>query len=325
MAQESQTPTIYAGTVGQSVWQSKDGGNSWHRASAGIFMESEVRALAVHPTDTAILFAGTDVGIFRTDDGGDHWECLDSPMNDMQIWSLAISPRAPDTIYAGTCPSGLFRSVDGGKSWEQLDVELAEECAGGAIIPRVTSLVIDPDDGQTVYAGIEIDGMRVSTDGGETWVERSEGLSSLDIHGLAVVPGTPKTILAATNNDVCITTDVSRWTPLSVKDHFPWPYCRAAMYVPDSMGRVYVGAGNAPPGDEGGIFYTTDLGKSWVRAGLGMTANSTIWHLACHSAVPGWIFACSVSGQLFRSTDEGDSWSKLKHEFGEVRVLAVVP
>jgi photosystem II stability/assembly factor-like uncharacterized protein len=325
MTQRLQEPTLYAGTVGQSVWRSKDGGVSWHRASAGIFVESQIRALAVHPTQPSILFAGTDAGVFRTENGGDRWERLDSPMNEMQIWSLAINPHNPDTIFAGTCPSSLFKSVDGGNSWKQLDVELAEECAGGAIIPRVTSMAVDPDDGQTVYAGIEIDGMRISRDGGETWVTRNEGLSSLDIHGLAVVPGNPKTLVATTNNDVCITSDMTQWTPLSVKAHFPWPYCRAAMYVPNNSGRVYVGAGNGPPGSEGGLFYTRDFGKSWSRAELGMTPNSTIWCLTHHPAVSGWLLACSVSGQLFRSTDGGGSWSKLTHEFGEVRALAIVP
>ena len=321
----AQTPTIFAGTVGQSVWRSKDGGETWQRASAGIFMESEVRALAVHPTHTNVLFAGTDAGMYRTENGGDRWERLDSPMNGMQVWALAVSPKNPDTIYAGTCPSSLFKSIDGGKSWRKLNVELAETCAGGAIVPRVTSIAVDPDDDQTVYAGIEIDGMRITNDGGKTWVTRNEGLSSLDIHGLAVVPGNPKTIVATTNNDVCITTDLEKWTPLTVKNHFPWPYCRSALYLKNGTGRVYVGAGNGPPGNEGALFYTSNLGKSWTRANLGLTANSTIWVITHQPAVPNWLFACSVSGQLFRSTDGGNTWQKLKHEFGEVRALAIVP
>ena len=118
---------------------------------------------------------------------------------------------------------------------------------------------------------------------------------------------------------------MTNWTPLSVKDHYPWPYTRAALYLNGDAERVFIGAGNGPPGDEGGIFYTRDLGKSWQRVDIGMTANSTIWCFANNPAVSGWIMACSVSGQLFRSTDDGDSWSKLEHEFGEVRALEVVP
>ena len=48
------TPTIYAGTIGQSVWRSKDGGDSWDRASEGIFPEADVRALAVVPSNLSV-------------------------------------------------------------------------------------------------------------------------------------------------------------------------------------------------------------------------------------------------------------------------------
>ena len=182
------TPTIYAGTVGQSVWRSKDGGDTWDRASEGMFPEAHIRALAASPEDPSILFAGTEAGICRSTDGGDSWHSIESPMDKMQVWAIAINPNNADTIYAGTCPSAIFRSTDGGETWRQLDVELADECPGLPIVPRITSLVIDPSDDQAIYAGIEIDGMRRSTDGGETWTAGSEGLSSLDIHGLTVVP-----------------------------------------------------------------------------------------------------------------------------------------
>ena len=193
----------------------------------------------------------------------------------------------------------------------------------------MTTITIDPDDDRTIYAGIEIDGMRISRDGGDTWAAGNEGLSSMDIHGLTVVPGSPKTLVAATNNDVCTTTDMQTWTPLSVKEHYPWPYCRNLLYLADNgSSRLYVGAGNGPPGDQGGLFYTTDFdadsfGSTWERIDLGGNANSTIWALSYNSAIPDWVFAYSVHGQLYRSTDRGQSWTKLAREFGEVRALAL--
>jgi photosystem II stability/assembly factor-like uncharacterized protein len=315
-------PTIYVGTVGQSVYRSLDGGDTWKKASKGMFSESDIRAIAVDPNDTSIMFAGTEAGIYRSKNGGDEWERLDSALNERQIWSLAIDPNNPNTIYAGTCPSAFFKSVDGGDSWKQLSVELTEDC--GAIIPRVTTMIIDPEDSQTIYAGIEIDGMRFSHDGGETWAAANEGLSSQDVHGLAVVPGDTKTIVAATNNDVCVTTDLVSWTPLGVKGDFPWPYCRNVLHRAASSDRVYVGAGNGPPGDQGGLFYTSNLGESWERADLGGNSNSTIWAVVQNPNVSGWIVAYSVSGQVFRSTNNGESWDKLAREFGEVRALAIV-
>ena len=318
----AQSPTVYVGTVGQSVWRSEDGGESWKKTTKGMFSESDIRAIAVDPNDTSILFAGTEAGLYRSKNGGDEWERLESALNDRQIWSMAIDPRNSNTIYVGTCPSAFFRSDDGGDSWKQLTVELAEDC--GSIIPRVTTMIIDPEDSQTVYAGIEIDGMRVSRDGGETWEAGNEGLSSLDVHGLTVVPGETKTLVAATNNDVCITTDLVNWTPLQVRDHFPWPYCRSALYLSASSNRIYVGAGNGPPGDQGGLFYTSDLGETWERADFGGNSNSTIWAVVHNPAVSDWIMAYSVSGQIYRSTDNGESWKKLAREFGEVRALAIV-
>ncbi len=318
----AQNPTVYVGTVGQSVWRSADGGESWKKTTKGMFSESDIRVIAVDPNDTSILFAGTEAGLYRSKNGGDEWDRLESGLNDRQIWSMAIDPQNSNTIYVGTCPSAFFRSDDGGDSWKQLTVELAEDC--GSIIPRVTTMIIDPEDSQTVYAGIEIDGMRVSRDGGETWEVGNEGLSSLDVHGLTVVPGETKTLVAATNNDVCITTDLVNWTPLQVRDHFPWPYCRSALYLSASSNRVYVGAGNGPPGDQGGLFYTSDLGETWERADFGGNSNSTIWAVVHNPAVSDWIIAYSVSGQIYRSTDNGKSWEKLAREFGEVRAVAIV-
>ena len=316
-------PVMYIGTIGQSVWRSTDLGDSWKRASNGIFAEADIRAIAVDPDNSSVVFAGTENGLYRTADGAETWQLIDSEMNGLQIWDIEISEKNPNTIFVGTCPSDLFKSTDGGKTWICLDVELADECAGGAIIPRVTSIAIDPEDDQIVYAGIEIDGFRRSTDGGKNWETINEGLSSLDIHGISVIPGQPKKIIVATNNDVCRTDDLKYWTSLTVKDYLPWSYARAVFHCPNGENRVYLGAGNGPPGNEGGIFYSVDLGDSWEQADLGMMSNSTIWNFAYNGNVDDLIVAYSVSGQIFRSMDHGNSWQKLTHEFGEVRALAI--
>jgi hypothetical protein len=54
-------------------------------------------------------------------------------------------------------------------------------------------------------------------------------------------------------------------------------------------------------------------------------ANSTIWNFTVHPADPRLVYACSVSGQVYRSTDAGESWTKLSREFGEIRALAWTP
>jgi photosystem II stability/assembly factor-like uncharacterized protein len=54
-------------------------------------------------------------------------------------------------------------------------------------------------------------------------------------------------------------------------------------------------------------------------------ANSTMWNFAVHPADPNLVYANSVSGQVYRSTDAGATWHKLPREFGEIRAIAWTP
>lgn len=47
----TQNATICVGTLGQGIWRSSDGGTTWLRVRHGLYSESAVRALAVHPSD----------------------------------------------------------------------------------------------------------------------------------------------------------------------------------------------------------------------------------------------------------------------------------
>ena len=141
--------TICVGTLGQGIWRSGDSGETWTRVRQGLYSESAVRALAVHPREPHVIYAGAESGIYRSEDRGASWERLDSPMNTLPIWALAIDPVDPNIIFAGTRPSALFRSQDGGVTWQKLAVALAEECPN-VTIPRVTAIVIDPMDHQQI-------------------------------------------------------------------------------------------------------------------------------------------------------------------------------
>ena len=157
--------TICAGTVGSGLSISSDGGDTWNRVRGPIPAECNVRALAVYPNDPHHILAGSDVGVYSSEDNGTTWEKLESPIDGTQIWSVAIDPVDPDTIFVGTRPDA-FRSRDGGKGWEQLSLGVANPCPVG--VPRTTNMIVDPRDNRTIWAGIEVDGVYKSLDGGNT-------------------------------------------------------------------------------------------------------------------------------------------------------------
>src|SRR5262249_23784731 len=279
--------------------------------------------LAVHPRDPHTLYLGSELGLFRSTDGADNWSRVESPLNGVQIWSILLLPHAPDVVLVGTCPARLFRSGDGGRTWEEPAVTLARECPR-ILWTRVTTLRADPTEPDTVWAGVEIDGLRRSRDGGRTWQKAGTGLSSQNIHDLAVIPGDGRgqRLLASTNNDVNLSTDGGEtWQPLRVGQVLPWSYCRGLAQRADRPEVVLVGHGAAPPGTAGVVAHSADAGASWQVAQMPGPANSTVWNFATNAADANLVYACSVSGEVYRSTDGGASWEKLAREFGEIRAL----
>src|SRR5919201_4246857 len=140
--------SILVGTIGQGVMTSPDDGESWTRASVrqGMHSDSIVRAVLPDPRRPDVVYAGTDMGLYRSDDGGAKWRLLDTPMSGSVVWSIAIDPVDTNIMFAGTgTPSkpDIYRSTDAGKNWERRSPEIAESCPNVGI-PRPTAIEVDP-------------------------------------------------------------------------------------------------------------------------------------------------------------------------------------
>jgi photosystem II stability/assembly factor-like uncharacterized protein len=318
--------TLCVGTVGSGAWTSPDGGESWQRVRSGLWGESRVYGLAVHPREPRTLFAGADDGLYKSGDGGRSFERLDSPMNKMDVWKIAFDPSDPDTMFAGTRPAALFRSTDGGRQWQRLHVDMVEECPNVGV-PRVTALTVDPSDHHIIWAGVEVDGVRRSLDGGETWTRIAGGLNDPDIHDVAVrTAGNRNTVLTSTPREIFTSTDKGEsWQGLGVGKQFGLPYCRSLALRTDDPNTVFVATGDAAAGSTGAIQRSKDGGQSWERLPLPVEPNSPIWAFATNPADAGRILACSHYGELYASQNAGDSWGKLPREFTEIRALTWAP
>jgi photosystem II stability/assembly factor-like uncharacterized protein len=322
----TQNITICVGTVGSGAWTSTNGGESWRRVGRGLGNESRLYGLAAHPREPRTVFAGAEDGIYKSVDGGQSFERLDSPMNKMDVWRIAFDPTNPDTMFAGTRPAALFRSRDGGRNWQQLQVDMVEECPNVGV-PRVTALTVDPSDNRIIWAGVEVDGVRRSLDGGETWTRIAGGLNDPDIHDVAVRPaGTAKAVLTSTPREIFASTDKGEsWEGLGVGKQFSLPYCRGLALKADDPNTVFVATGDGAAGTTGAIQRSKDGGRSWEQLPLPDAPNSPIWAFATHTADPGIVVACSHYGELYASQNAGDSWRKLPREFTEIRALAWTP
>jgi len=314
---------ILVGTIGQGVMMSADDGESWTRASVRQGMHSDciVRALLADPGRPGVVYAGTDRGLYRSDDGGAKWALQDTPMTGSMVWSMALDPVDRDVMFAGTgTPSkpGIYRTTDAGKSWEHLAVDIADECPNVGI-PRPTGIAIDPTDHRHVWVGLEVDGVRHSADGGDTWTRINGQIPNQDVHNVLVVAGPPKAVFTVVNDDIWRSVDDGRtWTPAHAREVFPWHYPRGIAVKPNDPKTVFLTLGDSTPGRVGTVMRSRDAGVTWQSLGLPGQPNSAIWTVTIPASAPDTVFAASRYGYLYRSDDGGDSWRKLWREFGEV-------
>ena len=321
--------TICVGAIGGGVWRSPDGGDTWDRIKSVVPAEGNVRALAVYPDNPHRILAGSDDGAFSSEDNGATWEKIDSPMDGTQIWSIGIDPVDTDTLFVGTKPDA-FRSRDGGKSWEQLSLGVTNPCPTG--VPRTTVMMVDPRDRRTIWAGIEVDGVYKSLDGGDTWVHLPElGPDPFhgDIHSMAINPGQTTSVYATSPFGIATTTDEGEsWQYHEFPKYNPGDknsYCRGMALKVDDPNVIFVGNGDTIPGYTGDIRMSKDGGLSWDAAVLPVEPNSVIYWFATNPDVPNVIVAASLYGYLYASDDGGDTWRKLRKELGEIRTLALMP
>ena len=217
-----QPATFLIGAVNGGVWKTTDYGRTW-RPIFDAEPTQSIGAIAVAPSDPAILYVATGEGlqrpdlsvgngIYRSADAGVTWTHLG--LDDaQQVPDLAIDPRDPNRVYAAVLghpfgPSserGIFRTQDGGKTWSR--VLYVDENTGGSCIK------IDPRDPAVLYAGLwtarsgpwednnlfngTAGGLFKSTDRGEHWRKLTTGLpENLAQIEVAVAPSRPERLYA---------------------------------------------------------------------------------------------------------------------------------
>jgi photosystem II stability/assembly factor-like uncharacterized protein len=171
----------------RGVFRSHDGGATWVAADAGLPVVV-VWALAVDPDDSRVVYAGTDVGVYKSVDSGMSWSPSSRGLAAFDVTDVEVIRPTTATFFVSTNGRGIHVTRDGGGSWVEANQGLTDQ--------RALSVVVDPSDTRTVYAGT-VRGVFKSTSAGVDWRRSSEGLYDHPVISLVIDAVDSRALLAA--------------------------------------------------------------------------------------------------------------------------------
>jgi photosystem II stability/assembly factor-like uncharacterized protein len=249
----------------------------------------ETQAIALHPTNPIILYAGAAKGLCKTTVGGkDNWPTVG--LDTYSPRAIVVGQQNPDVVYAGTHKVGVYRSSDAGQSW----VEVNE----GIHYRDIRAMLIHPGNDQVVYAGTDGGGVYKTVNGGASWKEINHGLIDKVVRSMAMDPRNPDVLYAGTWHGVYKTTDGGKNWSADPKGLYDVDV-RAIALEPSNPDIVY--AGTQPRG----VYRSEDGGETWVGGRKPLMEH--IESMAVDPANPGHVYIGTRAG-VFVSTDKANTF-----------------
>jgi photosystem II stability/assembly factor-like uncharacterized protein len=283
---------------GSAVWRSPDLGETWEHSSEGIgYADGELKLSKVSNVALAhgrLLVGGEAAGLFESRDGGqtfsllttldglpgrDKWNNPDNqPPGHLGLSAILPHPTDPERLWVIVQGHSIFETTDGGATWAPRNKGLRADwpLENPEVGYCVHKLVLSPTDHERMYQQNHV-GMHRSDDAGRSWVEITDGLPTEFGFAAAV-----------------------------------HPHDRDTFYViPLDPGHT-----RCMPDGKAAVWRTRDAGETWQRLDRGLPQEDAyVGVLREGMAIdsldqPGLYFGTST-GQVFASTDEGDSWSEI--------------
>ncbi|MBM4121074.1 MAG: hypothetical protein FJ249_00555 [Nitrospira sp.] len=274
-------------------------------------------SIALHPTNQHIMYVATNESVYKTRDGGDTWERMATDLSTYRVITLALDPKRPASVYAGTMGDAVYKSPDGGQRWIVHNAGLKEH------ISVVNQFVFDSRDSETVYAATTV-GVFRTTDGGRLWDERMTGMKEVHIvFSLAMDPTRPHVFYAGTSGGVYRSADATAtWQKIN-EGLIPAEILDASLALgvsslavdrqhPDT---VYAGTNK-------GLFKSANRGESWVRIGQSMTDQ----YISCIVIAPDDTAILYVGGRagIQKSVDGGQTWQVMNEGLATTNIRTIV-
>lgn len=185
--------TVLAGARNTLLYASQDFGGTWEPLNLPKRTLGEVTSIIIDPADSMHYLVGVldafGGGLFESHDTGKNW-AMAPDIKDFGVKALAVSLSNPAEFVAGTL-RGVMMSTDSGKSWTRISDPNNLEMQG------ITSLAIDPKDGNIIYAGTSHLPWK-TIDGGKTWESIHSGMiDDSDVFSIYVDPSQPEDVFAS--------------------------------------------------------------------------------------------------------------------------------
>jgi photosystem II stability/assembly factor-like uncharacterized protein len=291
-------------------------GPAW-LAAAPALDPSPVLALEVARSNPLVVYAGTQTGFYRSDDGGMTWS--QNLIAGHTSPTIAVDPTDAMTVYVGGT-TNLQRSTNGGTTFAPV------------VTSQVVNVLIDPTN-RFVYAATNTQGVQYYN--GSTWGALNTGLTSMTINTIGI---DAVDLFASVQNSLFV---LARGGPTTWQPASGTPGGSIAAFTTDGAGTLYVGgafngikkssdhgasfttttaqtqsytlmrgdptrAGVVYAGTGMGVYKTKDGGQTWFFQNGGLPASTVVDALAVDPTHSSTVYIGSRAGLIYKSTTGGE-------------------
>jgi len=293
-------------------------------------------------------FGAASGGVWKSVDGGAHWNPQSDKDGIASIGSIAVAPSDPNILYVGSGEGclrgnisygdGVYRSNDAGKTWKNLGLRDTQHIPRVLVDPRNPDVVLVAALGHAFAPNAER-GVFRTTDGGKTWNKVLYVDDHTGATDLALAPSNPSIVFAAMYQ-------VQRqpWTFTSggpgsglyrsTDGGVTWKKLSGGGLPEGVLGRIGVSVSGADPdrvyalieAEKGGLFRSDDGGDKWERVNDDERYRQRAWYFSHVFADPknaDTVYALNTG--MFRSTDAGKTFTLLPAPHGDHHGLWIDP